>query len=97
MITKVSEIKVEDIKDYLRLSEVLSEAEKKYLETILNSSKNYVKNQTGVEDLDAYSDFVIVIFVLCQDMYDNRALYVDKTNINKVVSDILDQHSVNLL
>lgn len=97
MITKVSEIKVDDIKDYLRLSEVLSDAEKKYLETILNSSKNYVKNQTGVEDLDAYSDFVIVIFVLCQDMYDNRALYVDKTNINKVVSDILDQHSVNLL
>lgn len=97
MITKVSEIKVEDIKDYLRLSEVSSDAEKKYLETILNSSKNYVKNQTGVEDLDAYSDFVIVIFVLCQDMYDNRALYVDKTNINKVVSDILDQHSVNLL
>lgn len=97
MITKVSEIKVEDIKDYLRLSEELSDAEKKYLETILNSSKNYVKNQTGVEDLDTYSDFVIVIFVLCQDMYDNRALYVDKTNINKVVSDILDQHSVNLL
>lgn len=97
MITKVSEIKVEDIKDYLRLSEVSSDAEKKYLETILNSSKNYVKNQTGVGDLDAYSDFVIVIFVLCQDMYDNRALYVDKTNINKVVSDILDQHSVNLL
>lgn len=97
MITKVSEIKVDDIKDYLRLSEVLSDAEKKYLETILNSSKNYVKNQTGVEDLDAYSDFVIVIFVLCQDMYDNRTLYVDKTNINKVVSDILDQHSINLL
>lgn len=97
MITKVSEIKVEDIADYLRLSTDLSESDKKYLNTILNVSKNYISNNTGVENLDSYSDFVIVVFVLCQDMYDNRALYVDKNNINKVVSSILDQHSNNLL
>lgn len=97
MITKVSEIKVEDIADYLRLSNDLSASDRKYLNTILNVSKNYISNNTGVGNLDSYSDFVIVVFVLCQDMYDNRTLYVDKNNINKVVSSILDQHSNNLL
>lgn len=97
MITKVSEITVEDLKSYLRISEGLSEDDKKFLETILNSSINYIKNNTGIDDMDKYSDLVIVVFVLCQDMYDNRTLYVDKNNVNKVVSSILGQHDNNLL
>lgn len=47
--------------------------------------------------LDAFEDFYICVMVLCQDMYDNRAYYVDKTNLNKVVSSILDMHRTNLL
>ena len=47
--------------------------------------------------LDAFEDFYICVMVLCQDMYDNRAMYVDKTNLNKVVSSILDMHRTNLL
>ncbi|UWG96786.1 hypothetical protein LPY66_18195 [Dehalobacter sp. DCM] len=47
--------------------------------------------------LDAYEDFVIAVYVLCQDMYDNRSFYVDKNNINRVVDSILGMHSVNLL
>lgn len=97
MITKVSEITVEDLKSYLRISDGLSENDKKFLETILNSSINYIKNNTGIDDVDKYSDLVIVVFVLCQDMYDNRTLYVDKNNVNKVVSSILGQHDNNLL
>lgn len=97
MITKVSEITVEDLKSYLRISDGLSENDKKFLETILNSSINYIKNNTGIDDMDKYSDLVIVVFVLCQDMYDNRTLYVDKNNVNKVVSSILGQHDNNLL
>lgn len=97
MITKVSEITVEDLKSYLRISDDLSEDDKKFLETILNSSINYIKNNTGIDDVDKYSDLVIVVFVLCQDMYDNRTLYVDKNNVNKVVSSILGQHDNNLL
>ena len=94
MITKVSEITVEDLKSYLRISDDLSEDDKKFLKTILNSS---IKNNTGIDDMDKYSDLVIVVFVLCQDMYDNRTLYVDKNNVNKVVSSILGQHDNNLL
>lgn len=97
MITKVSEITVEDLKSYLRISDGLSEDDKKFLETILNSSIDYIKNNTGIDDMDKYSDLVIVVFVLCQDMYDNRTLYVDKNNVNKVVSSILGQHDNNLL
>lgn len=97
MITKISEITVDDLKNYLRISENLSENEANYLKTILNSSISYIKNRTGLENLDKYSDLVIVVFVLCQDMYDNRILYVDKNNINKVVSSILNQHDNNLL
>lgn len=97
MITKVSEITVEDLKSYLRISDNLSEDDKKFLGTILNSSINYIKNNTGIDDMDKYSDLVIVVFVLCQDMYDNRTLYVDKNNVNKVVSSILGQHDNNLL
>lgn len=97
MITKVSEITVEDLKTYLRISDDLSDDDKKFLKTILNSSINYIKNNTGIDDVDKYSDLVIVVFVLCQDMYDNRTLYVDKNNINKVVSSILGQHDNNLL
>lgn len=97
MITKVSEITVEDLKSYLRISDDLSNDDKKFLKTILNSSINYIKNNTGIDDMDKYSDLVIVVFVLCQDMYDNRTLYVDKNNVNKVVSSILGQHDNNLL
>lgn len=97
MITKVSEITVEDLKSYLRISDDLSEDDKKFLKTILNSSINYIKNNAGIDDMDKYSDLVIVVFVLCQDMYDNRTLYVDKNNVNKVVSSILGQHDNNLL
>lgn len=97
MITKVSEIEVSDIAEYLRLTDDISTEDKRYLNTILNVAKNFIINNTGIKDLDTYSDLVIVVFVLCQDMYDNRTLYVEKNSVNKVVSSILDQHSCNLL
>lgn len=98
MITKVSEIKIEDLKSYLRLTDI-DKTEENYLKTIINSSISYVRNYTGLtdEELDKYNDIVAVIFILCQDLYDNRSLYVDKNNINRVVESILSLHSCNLL
>ena len=104
-MTKVSEITVDDIANYIRLTEV-DETEKKVLGTYLNIAKNYISNYTGIPEksdkegedtLDTYSDFIIVVYVLCQDMYDNRSMYVDSTNINKVVQTILDMHTRNNL
>lgn len=102
-ITKVSEITIDELVDYMRLSEV-SEEEKIGLKTYLNIAKNYISNYTGIleksdnekeETLDSYSDFVIVVYVLCQDMYDNRIMYVDNKSINKTVQTILDMHTRN--
>ena len=100
MVSKVSEITIQDVADYLRLTEY----EENDIETYLNIAKNYISNYTGIpeaneddeeetETLDSYADFVIVVYVLCQDMHDNRCMYVEKGNINKVVQTILDMHT----
>ena len=91
---KVSTITPEDIANYIRLQEV-DEAEKRLLTALLTIAKKFITENTGVKDLDEYDDFIIVVFILCQDMYDNRTLYVDKNNLNKVVETILGMHSRN--
>jgi hypothetical protein len=91
---KVSTITCDDIANYIRLQEV-DEAEKRLLTALLTIAKKFITENTGVKDLDEYDDFIIVVFILCQDMYDNRTLYVDKSNLNKVVETILGMHSQN--
>lgn len=95
-IRKVSDIKVEDIADYLRIDE-LTEGDEQMLNNLLEIAKTYIESYTGQTELDNYQDFVIVALVLVQDMYDNRTMYVDSTNLNTVVETILGMHSVNLL
>ena len=97
-ITKVSEITYQDVADYIRLSEV-SQSDQNTLTNLINISLAYIQGYTGItnDNLDNYQDFIIVVLVLCQDMWDNRTLYVDNSNLNHVVSSILDMHSVNLL
>lgn len=90
---KVSEITYREIAEYIRLTEV-NEEDMSLLNNLINIAKAYLKENTGVEDLDEFNDFVIVIFILCQDMYDNRTLYVDNTNMNKVVESIIGMHTV---
>ena len=102
---KVSEITAENIASYIRLTEI-DESTKKELELYLNIAKNYIENYTGipeksedekVETLDRYSDFVIVVYILCQDMYDNRSMYINGKNINNTIKTILDMHTRNNL
>lgn len=97
-INKISDITYQDIADYLRLSEV-SQSEQNYLTTLIDISKDYILNYTGIDEsnLDNYTDLIIVVFVLCQDMYDTRSMYVDNSNLNKVVETILGMHQNNLL
>ena len=99
VVTKISEITIKDIADYIRLDDYV-ESE---IETYLNIAKNYISNYTGIQEqgegetLDDYADLVIVVYILCQDMHDNRTMYVDSGNINKVVQTILDMHTGNNL
>lgn len=97
-VTKLSELTAADIAEYLRLSEV-SEDDTNSLNTYLTIAKSYIVQYTGytLADLDAFSDVVQVALILCQDMYDNRSLYVDKSNLNYVVESTLDSHRINLL
>ncbi len=95
-ITKVSEITAADVAEYLRLPEV-TEADTNTINNMLGVATTFITSYTGQSDLDAFPDYVIVVFVLCQDMWDTRSLYVDKTNLNKVVDTILGMHSINLL
>ena len=97
-ISKVSDITYQDVADYLRLVEI-DNNEMNTLNTLINVSKSFISNYTGrsIEEGDNYRDFVIVVLILCQDMWDNRTLYVDNKNLNRVIESILGLHSVNLL
>lgn len=94
--TKVSEITYEDAAEYLRIAE-LSEIDQSTLTALISVAKTFIRNYTGQTDLDQYQDFVIVVLVLVQDMWDNRTMYVDSDDLNYVVEAILGMHSVNLL
>ncbi len=98
-IEKVSEITAQDIAEYLRIAE-LTQDDENFITSTISVAIDYILKYTGIEDaetLDTYNDMVIVVFVLCQDMYDTRALYVDNSNVNRVVENILGLHQRNLL
>lgn len=97
-IEKVSEVTSADLAEFLRVGEV-TPSEDGFLKTIIGAATAYMSKYTGLTtaQLDGSQDFVFVLLVLCQDMYDNRALYVDSANVNQAVQSILDMHSVNLL
>lgn len=97
--TKVSEITAQDVAEYLRIAE-LTEDEEDFITSTISVAIDYILKYTGIEDaetLDNYNDMVIVVYVLCQDMYDNRTMYVDNSNLNRVVENILGLHQRNLL
>ena len=95
---KVSELNIQDIAAYLRLSETTAQ-DVSLLTSILEAAKAYVYKYTGLTaaQVDEALDITIAVYVLCQDMFDNRAYYVDSSNVNQVVEAILGLHSVNLL
>ena len=95
-ISKVSDITTDDLAEYIRLVEV-SEDDENTLSNLLEIAKTFISNYTGQTDLDQFPDFVIVVFILCQDMWDNRTLYVDKSTLSYPVETVLGMHSINLL
>ena len=96
--TKISEITQEDLVDYLHISE-LDSSQTQLLTTIQAAATNYIVGVTGLTllQLDNYPDLTLALYALVQDMYDNRAIYVDKTNISDTVSTILNMYRTNLL
>jgi len=95
-IQKVSDITYQDLAEYIRLDEI-SQENINTLNNMKVNAETFIKSYTGRTNLDEFGDFVEVVFVLVQDMWDNRSLYVDKTNLNFVTEAILGVHRVNLL
>lgn len=90
---------VSDIAEYCRIAEP-SEADNAFLSQAIEAAKAYIRSYTGLDNtsIDEHEDFVIVVYILTQDMYDNRSLYNDrKVSLNNTVETILGMHSVNLL
>lgn len=92
----ISDITIDDVKNYLRLSES-TDSDNKLLTSIMSAAKEYIKDYTGVDDVDSKEAFCIVYYALIQDMWDNRSLYVSDDKVSEVVGSILGLHSVNLL
>lgn len=96
---KIGDITETDVCSYLRLDEPSPE-----LPLIMAAAQSYIKNYTGLsaEEIDQYDELSIAYMVLCQDMHDNRAMYVEGSRgqtpgVNKVIDSILGMHCVNLL
>lgn len=97
---KVSELTLADICQQIRTEEAyLTENDKNHIAVIRKAAVEYVKSYTGLNDLevDAHEDITVAVLVLISDMYDNRQMYVDKGNVNRVVDSILGMYCVNLL
>lgn len=97
----LSALTVADCAAFLRLSET-DAAEEAQLGAMLDAAVRYILGYTGLteESADEKPDLVIAALVLVQDMWDNRALYIDVKNggtANRTVESILNLHSVRLL
>ena len=98
---KLSTVTVKQTAEFLRLED--EEYDDGLLTGIMAAARAYIAGYTGIpaegegETLDDHEDITVAFLVLCQDMYDNRTLYVDSANVNLAVQSILDMHSVNLL
>lgn len=91
---KVSEITTQNVADFLRLDET-----DQILTPMMAATKQFIMDYTGLseEELDDHEDFYIAYMVLVQDMYDNRSMYIEKSEINHVVDSILFRHRINFV
>lgn len=91
----ISNITASDVAAFLRLDD----ASDPILTPMMAAARQFIADYTGLsdEELDEHEDFYIAYMVLVQDMYDNRAMYVDKDNVNRVVESILFRHRVNFV
>ncbi len=95
---KISEVTIEDLKEYAREYSDDSETLKTFT-NILVACKSYIKGYTGLsnEQMDTKEDLSIALMVIANEMYDNRTFTVENDKVNTVIKSILDMHSINLL
>lgn len=96
-VSKVSEITVDDLIDYIRAPDDAKTRGR--LSILLRAAKSYIRSRTGLTDaeMDDYSEIVIAVYIIVQDWYDNRTLYAQKGEVSPTVQTILDMHARNLI
>lgn len=96
---KVSEIDVSKVGEFIRLDEDLVSEEAGFLGTILEAARSYVKGRLALsdEELDLYPDISIAVLVVCQDLYDNRSIYTERSYANRTVDAIINMYAQNLV
>lgn len=94
---KISGIEIDMVKQYLRID---GNDDDLLLPLIMSGAKAYIIGYTGIKldaDLDNKEDLTIVYLALISDMYDNRAVTVEKDKVNKILDSILNMYCINLL
>lgn len=93
----LSQVQISDLKSY---ANVFHNEDDNLFASILVAGKQFITSYTGLPlfpDCDNHEDLTIALFVVCNEMYDNRDFTVDNIKVNFVVKQILDSHSVNYL
>jgi hypothetical protein len=99
----MSQVQISDVKKY---ANVFFTDDDSLFTLILTAARSFVSTYTGlpltstdptVDCCDNHEDLTIALFVLCNEMYDNREYSTDKVQVNFVVKQILDSYSVNYL
>lgn len=93
---KISEIKLEDIKAYIR---IYDNSDDDFIKAVMAAAKKLIISYTGIPDkeLDDFEDLSIAFYCICSDMYDVRSMAVQSERTNPTVKLILDMHSRNLV
>lgn len=96
---KISDITLSFVKEYLKL-EFDDDDDDLLLSLMMDSTKSHIKKYTGIKldaDLDEAEDLTLVYLVLVSEMHGIRSYSVDKDKVNKLVDNILNTNSFNLL
>lgn len=95
---KVSEITEQDVIDLARID--VDATDKGLIARLfLPAAKEHIKGYCGLteEEMDKYQDLPIAVCALCAHMYDNRSIAVDSEKENRVVREIIEKYSQNLI
>ncbi|MVM54544.1 head-tail connector protein [Gordonibacter urolithinfaciens] len=99
-ILKASQIPSNVLLRHLRLDpDYVDDLEMQSVSAAYDAALSYVYERCGIDAAyaDEHPDIAIAVLVLARDMYDNRSLYVDKSNVNRAAESILSCHDFNLI
>ncbi len=95
---KLGEIKLDDVRKYLRLTEDEHEDDA-LIEGIMSSARSFILSYTDLtaEEADGINDFQYAFLCLCSDMYNIRDMTVQQDKLNPIAKCTLDMHRANCI